>query len=416
MNRAPRFRYYAAHSAEDAAAALADDPRAILLAGGTDVVPKLKRRQQTPELVVSLRRAGEMRGIQSNGAMTIGAMTTLRDLAADPRLREYHALFRAVSQIATPLIRNTATLGGNLALDTRCNYYDQSEEWREAIGGCRKAPRWWPENQFLGSSEFRSPEFLGSSEFLPRRDVDSQPLMAAHAPRNSEEPEELRGTCSVQELRGTGPVAEELRRTGRAGGPLCWVAPSSPRCWAVSSSDAAPALIALGARVTLLSQSGERDLPLEDLYRDDGIEPLTKHHGEVLTSIRFPRGWSSTYWKLRRRGSFDFPVLGVGAAIRFAQDGRTVEEARIVLGAVASRPLLLEEAVMLHGRPLTDDLVEDFAERAATHAKPLDNTDFTMTWRKSVARAFLGGVLRELRGDDPASFPLLIREATGGIR
>lgn len=71
---------------------------------------------------------------------------------------------------------------------------------------------------------------------------------------------------------------------------------------------------------------------------------------------------------------------------------------------------------MLHGMTLTDDLVEAFAERAATHAKPLDNTDFTMTWRKSVARAFLAGVLRELRGDDPASFPLLIREATGGIR
>jgi CO/xanthine dehydrogenase FAD-binding subunit len=408
MNRAPRFRYYAAHSAEDAAAALADDPRAILLAGGTDVVPKLKRRQQTPELVVSLRRAGEMRGIHSNGELAIGAMTTLRELAADPRLREHHALFRAASQIATPLIRNTATLGGNLALDTRCNYYDQSEEWREAIGGCRKAPRWWPESQSLGSSELRSPEFLGSSEFLgvPRRDVASQPVSAAHAPRNFEEPEELRGTREDQELRGT----------GRAGGPLCWVAPSSPRCWAVSSSDAAPALIALGARVTLLSQSGERDLALEDLYRDDGIEPLTKHHGEVLTTIRLPRRWSSTYWKLRRRGSFDFPVLGVAAAIRFAGDGHTVEEARIVLGAVASRPLLLEEASMLRGKTLTDDLVEDFAERAATHAKPLDNTDFTMTWRKSVARAFLAGVLRELRGDDPASFPLLIREATGGIR
>ena len=399
MNRAPRFRYYAAHSAEDAAAALADDPRAILLAGGTDVVPKLKRRQQSPELIVSLRRAGEMRGIQSNGEIAIGAMTTLRELAADPRLREHHALFRAASQIATPLIRNTATLGGNLALDTRCNYYDQSEEWREAIGGCRKAPRWWTESQSLGSSEF-----LGA----PRHDMASQPAMSRHAPRNSEEPEELRGT---------GWRGEELRGTGRAAaGPLCWVAPSSPRCWAVSSSDAAPALIALGARVTLLSQSGERDLALEDLYRDDGIEPLTKHHGEVLTTIRLPRRWSSTYWKLRRRGSFDFPVLGVAAAIRFAPDGHTVEEARIVVGAVASRPLLLEEASMLHGMTLTDDLVEAFAERAATHAKPLDNTDFTMTWRKSVARAFLAGVLRELRGDDPASFPLLIREATGGIR
>lgn len=331
MMRAPRFRFYGARSVAEAAAVLADEPRAMLLAGGTDVLPKLKRRQQAADLIVSLKRVDALRGIAGNGELTIGAMTTLRDVAGDPRIRDAHyALFRATSQIATPLIRNTATLGGNLALDTRCNYYDQSEEWRTAIGGCKKAP------------------------------------------------------------------------IGSPGEAICWVAPSSPRCWAVSSSDAAPALIALDARVTLVSKEGERDLALEDLYRDDGIAPHASHRGEILTSIRVGRRWQSTYWKLRRRGSIDFPVLGVAAAIRFTGD-RVVEEARIVLGAVASRPLLLAESQSLAGLRLTDDVIEAFAERAATHAKPLDNTDFSMTWRKSVARNFLAGALRELRGDDPTT-------------
>lgn len=322
MMRAAPFRFYAARSIAEAAAVLAEEPGAMLLAGGTDIIPKLKRRQQTPELIVSLKRVNELRGIERNGELTIGAMTTLRDIASDPRVRDHHALFRAASQIATPLIRNSATIGGNLALDTRCNYYDQSEEWRGAIGGCKKVP---------------------------------------------------------------------LRET------VCWVAPSSPRCWAVSSSDAAPALIALGARVTLVSKNGERDLALEDLYRDDGIAPLAKQRDEILTAIRIEKRWHSTYWKLRRRGSIDFPVLGVAAAIRFSKDD-IVEEARIVLGAVASRPLLLPESPSLVGRRLTDDAIETFAERAAVHAKPLDNTDFSMNWRKSVARTYLVRALREISG------------------
>ncbi|MGZ5492826.1 MAG: FAD binding domain-containing protein, partial [Thermoanaerobaculia bacterium] len=193
---------------------------------------------------------------------------------------------------------------------------------------------------------------------------------------------------------------------------ICWVAPSSPRCWAVSSSDTAPALIALDARVTLFSKAdGEREIPLDALYCDDGIDYLARRPDEVLTSVRIPPGqWKSTYWKLRRRGSFDFPVLGVAAAIRFGSGG-VVEEARIVLGAVASHPLLVDESSFLVGKILTDDVIDQFAERASSHAKPLDNTDFQMTWRKAIAEQYLAGVLRELRGDDPASFSLLARRA-----
>ncbi len=336
MMRAGAFRYHAARSIDDAAEALADGgPNARLLAGGTDLIPNMKRRQDAPELLVSLRRVNELRGITTNGETTIGAGTSLGDLVRSGAIRALHpALFRAASQIASPLIRNTATLGGNLCLDTRCNYFNQTFEWRKAIDFC---------------------------------------------------------------LRGPMPDG------------ICWVAPTSTRCWAVASSDTAPALIALRARVILHSKDGERDIALEDLYADDGAHPLTIGACEILTAIRIPsHDVRSTYWKLRRRGSIDFPVLGVAAALRFGAHG-IVEDARVVLGAVASHPLLVAESQSLVGHPLTDDAIESFAERAARHAKPLDNTDLQMTWRKTVAQSLLAGALRELRGDDPKTFPLLAR-------
>jgi CO/xanthine dehydrogenase FAD-binding subunit len=170
----------------------------------------------------------------------------------------------------------------------------------------------------------------------------------------------------------------------------------------VSSTDTAPALLALGASVRLVSATGERTLALEQLYRNDGIEYLTRQPGEILTDVRLESSeeWKSTYWKLRRRGSFDFPVLSVAAALRLGK-GQTVAQARIVLGAVASQPLLCEAAgSFLEGKKLTDTVIVDAAVLATKLAKPMDNTDFTLHWRKRVTTEFVGFALRELRGDD----------------
>ena len=119
-------------------------------------------------------------------------------------------------------------------------------------------------------------------------------------------------------------------------GAICWVAPGSPRCLAVQSADSVPILIALRARLVLASPEGTRELPVEELYRNDGIDYLTKRPDELLTEIRIPSpaGWSAAYRKLRRRGSFDFPVLSVGAAVR--REGGTVAEARLVLSLLAA--------------------------------------------------------------------------------
>ena len=330
MMRLPLFKYLAPKTAHDAAAILADHApgEAMILAGGTDLLPNMKRRQQTPKVVVSLAHVDELRHATNGSGMVLGAGLTLTQLATDPRIKQhYGGLHQAASQIATPHLRNMGTLGGNLCLDTRCNYYDQNFEWRQAIGFCMKKD-----------------------------------------------------------------------------GATCWVAPSSDRCLAVSSTDTAPMLLALGANVTLISKKdGPRELSLSDLYRNDGMNYLTRRPDEVLTNVLLPpaAGWTSVYWKLRRRGSFDFPVLSVAAAVKLGKN-KLVEDARLVLGAVASRPVeAVDTAAGLVGKPLSDDAaIATAADAAFDHAKPMDNTDFVLHWRKRVVREFVTYALRELRGED----------------
>jgi len=327
--RLPLFTYMAPKSAHEAAAILADHApgEAMLMGGGTDLLPNMKRRQQTPKVVVSLAHAADLRHSGNGNGMVLGAGLTLTEIASDARVKKHYAgLHQAAAQIATPPLRNMGTLGGNLCLDTRCNYYDQTYEWRRAIGFCMKKE-----------------------------------------------------------------------------GDTCWVATSSDRCLAVSSTDTAPMLVALGAHVTLVSKKeGPREVPLSDLYVNDGMHYLTRRLDEVLTNVVLPpaAGWRSVYWKLRRRGSFDFPVLSVAAAVK--TKGDVVEDARIVLGAVASRPLPAPEAAhALMGKSLKDDaVIAAAADAAFAHAKPMDNTDFVLHWRKRVTREFVTYALRELRGED----------------
>ena len=326
MMRLPRFRYLAPRSLAEAAAALADlGPEAAPLAGGTDLLPNMKRRQQTPATVVGLRGVPELRARSGDPArgLTLGAMAHLSDLERDPALAAWPALPRAASLVATPPLRNMATLGGNLCLDTRCSYYDQTHEWRESIGFCMK------------------------------RDGD-----------------------------------------------VCWVAPGSDRCWAVSSSDTAPVLCALGAEVTLVSKAGERRIPVADLFADDGIRHLSRRPDEILAAVHLPPaapGERQSYQKLRRRGSFDFPVLGVAARVRLSGSG-AVESARIFVSGAGSRPQEARAAgEFLVGRRLgEEDVVREAAGLVAKVAKPMQNTDFGLSWRKQVAREYAARALREL--------------------
>jgi 4-hydroxybenzoyl-CoA reductase subunit beta len=155
--------------------------------------------------------------------------------------------------------------------------------------------------------------------------------------------------------------------------------------------------------VRLVGPAGERTIPLSGLYQDDGIQYLSKRSDEVLAEILLPPadGWRSAYLKLRRRGSFDFPVLGVAVALRM--EDAVVREARIVLGAVASLPREARPAAeALVGERLSPELIARVADLAAGPAKPLDNTDYALYYRKKMTRVFVTRTLRQLAGLETA--------------
>lgn len=327
MLRLPPIRLESPATIEAAADALAQGDKR-LVAGGTDLWPNMKRRHQTAATVVSLMSIPHLDRIDSDGRdIRIGATATLADVVHDDKVRErFPAFARAVASISSPPLRNMGTIGGNLCLDTRCTYYNQTEEWRRSIGYCLKAQ-----------------------------------------------------------------------------GDVCWVATSSPTCWAHTASDSAPILCALDARVTLVSASGTRELPLRDFYLNDGIDYLARRSDEILTEVLIPeasdsRRCQSAFWKLRRRGSIDFATLSV-AAVVWLDDSDVVTRAAMYLGAVGSAPMpVAEMSSVLVGNRMTEDRIAEIANAARKIARPMDNTDFTASWRGKMTEQYAAAALCEVAG------------------
>ncbi|MEZ6020989.1 MAG: FAD binding domain-containing protein [Planctomycetota bacterium] len=142
MLRLPQFELLEPSSVYGALAALAEHGEAaMVVAGGTDLLPNMKHGLFEPGVLVSLARIPELTGIhvQPDGALHIGAMTPLAVVAADERVRhQAPSLAQAAGQVAGPQLRNQGTLGGNVLLDTRCQWYNQTHFWRQALGYCLK--------------------------------------------------------------------------------------------------------------------------------------------------------------------------------------------------------------------------------------------------------------------------------------
>lgn len=327
MLRLNRFSYLSPSSVEEAAAMLAqrgDD--AMILAGGTDLLVNMKHRVATPSYVVGIRHLGDLRdmSLDDGGWLNIGAGVTLAQIEVHCSIRDrYPALARAAHLISVPQIRTVGTIGGNICLDVRCNYYNQSYEWRKGIGFCMKK--------------------------------DS---------------------------------------------PICRVAPGGDRCWAVSSADTVPVLIALRAEVSVLGSKGRRRVPIDALYVDDGLEPLSLRPGDIVTAVHLPPpdGWQTIYEKFRIRHSFDFPLVGVASAVRLDESG-TVQDARIVMTALASSPQRSHVAErLLIGSPLDSSAIQLAGGAIFKQAKPMDNTAGTIFHRKRMARVLAERGLRQIAG------------------
>jgi len=138
----PRFEYTRAQSVGQVLTLLGSlRERAAILAGGTDLLATLWQRLRVPEFVVGIRDLPDLQGVRAmpDGSLVIGAATTLSTLTDHPELRaRWPVLHQAVHAVASRHVRNMATLGGNLALPTRCWYTNQTEQWREARAGCFK--------------------------------------------------------------------------------------------------------------------------------------------------------------------------------------------------------------------------------------------------------------------------------------
>jgi 4-hydroxybenzoyl-CoA reductase subunit beta len=326
MMRLPRFEYLSPTTVEQACRALDQyGTEGRIIAGGTDILAAAKLRNIHPTYLIGLQGINGLKGItyDQEAGLKIGALTPLHRIGKDPFvMAHYRALAQAAAAIGSPQIRRMGTLGGNLLLNTRCYFYNQSSQWRK------------------------------------------------HRPR-----------CL------------------KMGGDICHVVIKGKKCHAVFSADTAPALIALDAKVKLVSRKGVRSIAVRDLYTGDGKEPIALDPGEILTEIQLPpmTEQASIYLKYRIRRAIDFPLVGVAAQIALNGRGDACERAKIILTAVGPAPIEVGEAeTFLKNAFLSQEAIRKTAEIAAHAAHPAANIDSTPAYRREMVGILVQNALNAL--------------------
>ena len=321
----PRFEYVKPESVGHCLTLMSElQGQAAVMAGGTDLLSSMGQRLALPRFVIGLRWLAELRGIAfaEDGSLTIGAGTTLTALADHATIAvRLPMLHKAIRSVASVHVRNMATLGGNLALPTRCWYTNQTEGWRMAREGCFKTDK-----------------------------------------------------------------------------EACHVLASSHKCVATSSADSVPALIALGASVTLRSVRGERVVALGDFYRDDGAHPTVIEPDELITAIHVPPCAARTgFIKVTPREGIDFGLGTIAAAV--TGSNRRVASATIVVNSIGSNPMRLREAE----RVLVEGGLSEATITAAAGVARDDLGEITNLWtpagyKRRLVRVLLARTLEDIRG------------------
>ena len=316
----------------DEALELMATPRARAVAGGTDLLPNLKRRLGSASLLVSLHALSELRGIEVGDAgLSIGAGTTLTDVATSDLVKRHApSLAQAAVLVASPQIRNMGTLGGNLCLDTRCRWVNQTDFWRGALGGCLKSAQMDPETSFKNADVCHV--VPGGKRCVAAVSADTVPVLIALDP-----------TARVASKRG-------VRRL---------------------------------KVVDLFVNDGVRNLAIEPDELLIGVDVPT-HAG-----ARRER-----YVKWRVRGSIDFPL--VSAALRFDLDGDVVKDARLVVGVLGARPKVVGVARVAVGRKLDAELATELAELAHRQCTPLENVPYEAGHRRHMLRVLVRRAIEAL--------------------
>lgn len=282
--RLPRFEYICPQNLSEGLKIMETyRNECVILAGGTDLLPRMKQGLTKPPYVMSLKLINDLDYIhKENGMIKIGARTSIASLIHSDKIQsDFPAFLQSLQAIGAPTIQHSrGTIGGNICQQSRCLFYNQSAFWRSGRQLCHKA-----------------------------------------------------------------------------GGKTCYAVKDSDRCHATFQSDTAPALIALNASVTLTKFSGNRTIPLLDLYSGFGEHPLTIEPNEILTEIQFPMpqsNFGSAYHRIAYRSAIDYPIASAAVSLQVMQS--RITNVRMAIGAVSRSPLLLiQPAKELEGISISDE-------------------------------------------------------------
>jgi 4-hydroxybenzoyl-CoA reductase subunit beta len=291
MDALPSFDLIRPRTLAELMAARAAHPESRMLGGGTDLMVNIRRGIVAPPVLIEINDVSELREIRADAhKLEIGAAVTLSEVAAHPDvMRHYPAVAQAAGHIAGPTHRNMGTVGGNLALDTRCIFYNQSEWWREANRHCLKT--------------------TGD--------------ICHVAPKS-------RGVCFAT---FSGDVAPALLVFDAE---IDIAGPSGQRTLSLAD---------------LYIGYARQDEPVTET-RGDGKHFLALRPGEIITAarVRNTPGLRSAYDKIRIRRSIEYPVAGVAVALR--RDGDTLADLRVAFTGTNPRPVRLSGTQELCGGPL----------------------------------------------------------------
>lgn len=326
--RLPQFNYTGPDTLEQALDLLAQrGPDAKILAGGTDLLVRMKKGLLAPKYLISLKALKELAYIkQDKDAIRIGARTSLADIIASALVqKEASALSTACERVGAAGIQHyRGTLGGNILQDNRCFHYNQSAFHRSGRQACHKD-----------------------------------------------------------------------------GGKICYARDESDRCNSTCQSDGAAALMALDARLVLASKGNERTVALTDFYTTDGIQPFAMEPTELLTEIIIPvTNGKSSYQRLAYRSAIDYPIVCAGVLLKPSTTRKdSIEEARIVVGAMARSPLFLaKESAELKGKLLTDTKAFQKAGNGAMNSAStfaVHNVGATLEYRCAMVSEMVVRALKE---------------------